>query len=150
MADQHDYLGSGAADHSWKKSTMARASSPTTSMVGQIGTAVAKADNTESDNEPSRFRRLALAALKPMARPAEPMVDAAHEGVSFDDFRKAVRAMILGGDERLDCGLFISARPDFGIRRVSRGTYQRCCTWRQVGIQMDRSARQGRLHILYP
>jgi hypothetical protein len=52
---------------------------------------------------PSRYRRLALAALKPLARPTDVMVDAAHEAVWFDgfwainrraDFKKAVRAMI--------------------------------------------------------
>jgi hypothetical protein len=103
MADQHDYLGSGAADHSWKKSTMARASSPTTTMVEQIARAIAKADGIDFDTDPIRFRKLALAALKPVARPTEPMVDAAHEAVWFDaywainsraDFKKAVRAMI--------------------------------------------------------
>jgi hypothetical protein len=72
-------------------------------MVDQIGMAIAKADNTEFENDPSRFRRLALAALKPLTRPTEAMVDAAHEAVWFDafwainsrsDFRKAVQAMI--------------------------------------------------------
>ena len=45
-----------------------------------------------------------MAALRPLARPTEAMVAAAHEAVWFDaewavnsraDFRKAVRAMIL-------------------------------------------------------
>ena len=60
-----------------------------------LGRASAGADST-------RYRRLALAALKPMANPTEAMIDAAHEAVWFDaawavnsrrDFRRAVKAM---------------------------------------------------------
>ena len=52
---------------------------------------------------------LLLAALKPLTRPTEAMVDAAHEAVWFDafwainsraDFKKAVRAMIRAALER--------------------------------------------------
>ena len=76
----------------------------TASMVDQIGAAIAKADGTNFEADRTRFRRLALAALKPMTRPTEAMVDAAYEAVRFDehwavnsrrDFRKGVRAMIL-------------------------------------------------------
>jgi hypothetical protein len=72
-------------------------------MVEQIARAIATADGAEFENDPARFRRLALAALKPLTRPTEAMVDAAHEAVWFDaywainsraDFKKAVRAMI--------------------------------------------------------
>jgi hypothetical protein len=72
-------------------------------MIEQIARAIAKADGADFDTDPARFRRLALAALKPLARPTEAMVDAAHQAVWFDafwainrwaDFRKAVRAMI--------------------------------------------------------
>jgi hypothetical protein len=82
---------------------MARSSSPPASMVEQIARAIARADDTNFDSDPARFRRLALAALKPLARPTDTMVDAAHDAVSFDgawaingraDFRKAVRAMV--------------------------------------------------------
>ena len=82
---------------------MARTSSPTTGMVEQIARAIATADGTKFESDPTRFRRLALAALQPLSRPTDPMVDAAHDAVSFDgawairgrsDFRKAVRAMI--------------------------------------------------------
>jgi hypothetical protein len=75
-----------------------------TNMVDQIGAAIAKADGGDFDDDPGRFRRLALAALKPMTRPTEAMVDAAYEAVRFDehwainsrrDFRKGVRVMIL-------------------------------------------------------
>ena len=53
---------------------------------------------------PACFRRLALAAVKPLARPTEAMIDATYEAARFDgywivngrrDFKKAVRAMIL-------------------------------------------------------
>ena len=75
-------------------------------MVDQIGIAIAKVDSSSFEADPARFRRLALAALQPLARPTEAMVDAAHAAVSFDggwaingraDFRKAVRAMIRAG-----------------------------------------------------
>jgi len=98
------YLGSGAADYSWKKSIMAQSSTPAMSMVDQIARAIATADCAEVVDDPARFRRLALAALKPLTKPTEAMVDAAHEAVSFDgfwainsrrDFKKAVRTMIL-------------------------------------------------------
>lgn len=73
-------------------------------MVDAIGRAIATADGTDFDSNPERFRRMALAALKPLTKPTEAMVDAAHAAVEFDDhwsinsrrdFRKAVRAMIL-------------------------------------------------------
>jgi hypothetical protein len=76
----------------------------TATMIDQIERAIAKADGAEFEDDPGRFRRLALAALKPMTRPTEAMVDAAYEAVRFDehwavnsrrDFRKGVRAMIL-------------------------------------------------------
>ena len=47
-------------------------------MVDQIGGAIATADGTEFKSDPSRYRRLALAALKPLTRPTEAMVDAAY------------------------------------------------------------------------
>jgi hypothetical protein len=75
----------------------------TDSMVDQVGTAIATADGADFKSDPARYRRLALAALKPLTRPTKAMVDAAHEVVWFDafwainsraDFKKAVRAMI--------------------------------------------------------
>ena len=72
-------------------------------MIEQVARAIAKADGARFEDDPARFRRLALAALKPLARPTEAMVDAAHAAVEFDDhwainsradFRRAVRAMI--------------------------------------------------------
>ena len=75
----------------------------TASMVDQVGTAIAKADGINFESDPARYRKLALAALGPLVRPTEAMVDAAHEAVWSDafwainsraDFKKAVRAMI--------------------------------------------------------
>ncbi len=82
---------------------MRRTSSSTPSMVDQIAKAIAKTDGARFEDDPKRFRKLGLAALKPLTRPTEAMVDAAHQAVGFDafwainsraDFRKAVRAMI--------------------------------------------------------
>ncbi|MGO9419850.1 hypothetical protein, partial [Roseiarcus sp.] len=51
----------------------------------------------------ARYRRLAVAALQPLANPTDAMIDAAHEAASFDDmwainsrrdFKRAVRAML--------------------------------------------------------
>lgn len=72
-------------------------------MVDQVGEALAKAENGNFATDAARYRRLALAALKPLTRPTEAMVDAAHEAVWFDaywainnrrDFTRAVHAMI--------------------------------------------------------
>ena len=72
-------------------------------MVEQIGRAIAEADGASFERDAVRFRRVATAALQPLTRPTDTMVDAAHEAVSFDgawainsrrDFTKAVRAMI--------------------------------------------------------
>jgi hypothetical protein len=75
----------------------------TASMVDQIARAIAMADGAMFEDDPGRFRRLALAALNPLTRATEAMVGAAYEAVRFDehwaadsrrDFKKAVRAMI--------------------------------------------------------
>jgi len=72
-------------------------------MVDQVGRAIATADGADFESDAARYRRLARAALKPLTRPTEAMVNAAHEAVWFDafwainsraDFKKAVRAMI--------------------------------------------------------
>jgi hypothetical protein len=55
-------------------------------MVDQVGRAIAKADGAGFESDLARYRRLALAALKPLARPTEAMVDASHEAVWFDAF----------------------------------------------------------------
>jgi hypothetical protein len=73
-------------------------------MIDQIAAAICKADGGDIHSDGDRYRRLALAALKPLARPSEAMIDAAHQAVWSDafwainnlrDFRRAVRAMIL-------------------------------------------------------
>jgi hypothetical protein len=74
-----------------------------TTMLDQIADAIAKADGAAMQADPARYRRLALAALKPLEKPTASMIDAAHEAVWSDnfwainsrrDFQKAVRAMI--------------------------------------------------------
>ena len=55
----------------------------TDSMVDQVGTAIATADGADFKSDPARYRRLALAALKPLTRPTKAMVDAAHVGGSM-------------------------------------------------------------------
>jgi hypothetical protein len=50
-------------------------------MVENIARAIATADGARFEDDPERFHRLALAALKPLARPTEAMVDAAHQAV---------------------------------------------------------------------
>ena len=52
--------------------TMPRSSSPTLSMVEQIARDIATADGARFEDDRARFRKLALAALKPLARPTEP------------------------------------------------------------------------------
>jgi hypothetical protein len=73
------------------------------SMIDRIGQAIAMADGGDFQVDQVRFRRLAVAALKPLLYPTEMMIDAAHEAVYFDaywainsrnDFKKAVKAMI--------------------------------------------------------
>lgn len=70
-------------------------------MVDLVGRAIGEADDFQAD--PARYRRLAVAALKPLANPTDAMIDAAHEAVWFDaywainsrsDFQRAVKAMI--------------------------------------------------------
>ncbi len=47
------------------------------SMIDQVGEALARAENGNFATDAARYRRLALAALKPLTRPTEAMVDAA-------------------------------------------------------------------------
>ena len=85
----------GEADaHAAKRS---RRPVSTDSMVVQVDIAIAYEVNLESDRP--RYRKLALAALKPLTRPTEAIVDAAHVAVWSDafwainsraDFKKAV------------------------------------------------------------
>jgi hypothetical protein len=81
------------------KQTRAQAAS----MVDRIAQALAKADGEVVDADPGRYRRLAIASLRPLMIPTKSMIDAAHKAVCFDaawtinsrcDFQKAVKAMI--------------------------------------------------------
>ena len=72
-------------------------------MIDQIAHAIAEADGSDFHAESARYRRLAMAALKPLANPTDAMIDAAHEVASFDDmwainsrrdFKRAVKAML--------------------------------------------------------
>jgi hypothetical protein len=83
---------------------LARPPPSSTSMLDQVAAAIATADGAKFGDDPTHFRKLALAALKLLVKPTEEMVDAAYEAVCFDehwavnsrrDFRKGVRAMIL-------------------------------------------------------
>jgi hypothetical protein len=77
-------------------------------MIEEVARAIATADSARFENDAARYRKLALAALKRVAKPTETMVDAACEAARFDehwavnsrrDFRKGVRAMILAAIE---------------------------------------------------
>jgi hypothetical protein len=72
-------------------------------MIDQIAHAIAEADGGNFQAEPARYRRLAAAALQPLANPTDAMIDAAHKAASFDDlwaissrrdFKRAVKAML--------------------------------------------------------
>jgi hypothetical protein len=58
--------------------------SPFISMIGQIAIVrvIVQTDGTRFDADPTRLRRLALAALKPLARPTEAIVDAAQHAAA--------------------------------------------------------------------
>jgi hypothetical protein len=57
-----------------------------TSMLDQITKAIARADGGDVRTDADRYRRLAMTALKPLTRPTEVMIDAAHEAVWFDAY----------------------------------------------------------------
>ena len=97
-------MASEADAHAAKRS---RRPVSTDSMVVQVRKAIGYEVNLESDRP--RYRKLALAALKSLARRTEARVDAAYEALWFDafwavnsraDFKKAVQAMIRAAMER--------------------------------------------------
>ncbi len=74
-----------------------------TDMIDVIGQAIAKSDGGRFGADRARYRRLAIAAIRPLTKPTEAMVDAAYEAVWSDaywainsrrDFIRAVKAMI--------------------------------------------------------
>ena len=76
-------------------------------MIDQIAHALAEADAGDFAAEPAKYRRLAAAALRPLANPTDEMIDAAHKAASFDDFwainsrrdfKRAVKAMLAASD----------------------------------------------------
>ena len=52
----------------------------TTTTLNQVAEAIAEADGADVQDDPARYRRLALAALTPLAKPTRTMIDAAHCG----------------------------------------------------------------------
>jgi hypothetical protein len=97
-----------------------RRRSETESMLNTIGRAIAEADGGDFDNDRERYRRLALAALRPMARPTKGMIHAAHAAAEFDamwvigsnrDFARAVKAMIEAVAKEEDVALGQGANP---------------------------------------
>ena len=72
-------------------------------MLSTMARAIAAADGVAFETDRDRYRRLALAALKPLGKPTKGMIYAAHAAVEFDamwaintnlDFARAARAMI--------------------------------------------------------
>jgi hypothetical protein len=62
-----------------------RPAAKTMPMIDQIATAIAKADGGDIATDPARYRRIPFAALRPLAKSTEQLIDAAYEAVSFDD-----------------------------------------------------------------
>jgi hypothetical protein len=50
-------------------------------MIDQIAHAIAEADGSDFRAESARYRRLAVAALQPLANPTDAMIDAARGGL---------------------------------------------------------------------
>jgi hypothetical protein len=72
-------------------------------MIDQTATAIAKADGAHIRTNPARYWLLAMAALLPLARPTETMIDPIHKAVSFDDCW-AVNSRMLRPNEDLPSG----------------------------------------------
>ncbi|MEI7606905.1 MAG: hypothetical protein WCJ64_05940 [Rhodospirillaceae bacterium] len=72
-------------------------------MLNTMARAIAAANGAPFETDRDRYRRLALAALKPLGKPTKGMIYAAHAAVEFDamwaintnqDFARAAKAMI--------------------------------------------------------
>lgn len=83
-------------------------------MLDTMARAIAAADGVAFDTDRDRYRRLALAALKPLGKPTRGMIYAAHAAVEFDamwaintnqDFARAAKAMIKAVAEETDLAL---------------------------------------------
>jgi hypothetical protein len=86
---------------------MPNKSAKTATKIDDIAEAIARADGGDVPVDHARYRRLAVAALKPLTKPTGAMIDAAGQAVWFDnfwainsrrDFQKAVRGMIQEAD----------------------------------------------------
>ncbi len=69
----------------------------------RLARTLAKIDQSEFEENPERFRRLAKGAMTELQKPTPEMISAAYEAVRFDeswainsgrDFKKGVKAMI--------------------------------------------------------
>ena len=83
-------------------------------MLDTMARAIALADGVAFETDRDRYRRLALAALKPLSKPTKGMIYAAHAAVEFDamwainssrDFTRATKAMIKAVAEEADLAL---------------------------------------------
>ncbi len=83
-------------------------------MLDTMAQAIATANGGVFETDRDQYRRLALAALKPLGKPTKGMVYAAHAAVEFDamwaintsqDFARAVKAMIKAVAEETDLAL---------------------------------------------
>lgn len=57
-----------------------------TTMLKRVAEAIAKADGGDVQDDAVRYLQLAQAALKPLTKPTETMINAAHEAVWSDGF----------------------------------------------------------------
>ena len=96
-------MGRGRVRHDGAIGDDMSKSAKQTDMIDVVGKAIAKSDGGRFGADRARYRRLAVAAIRPLAKPTEAMVDAAYEAVWFDaywainnrrDFKRAVKAMI--------------------------------------------------------
>lgn len=83
-------------------------------MLDVVARAVATADGGSFDLDRDRYRQLALAAVRALARPSKGMIYAAHAAVEFDamwaintnrDFARAVKAMMEAVAQETDVAL---------------------------------------------
>jgi hypothetical protein len=90
------------------------------SMLNTVARAIASADGADFEGHQDRYRRLARAALQPLARPTKGMIYAAHAAVEFDamwvigsnrDFARAVKAMIEAAVKEEDIALDQEGNP---------------------------------------
>ena len=83
-------------------------------MLDTVARAISKADGGSFEQDRDRYRHLALAAVRSLARPTKGMIIAAHAAVEFDamwainsnrDFARAVKAMMGAVANEIDLAL---------------------------------------------